>query len=397
MSNPPFQGGKLITGSLGTDYRKFLVEYLAHGKRGNADLCSYFFLRAGQLVRQNGMSGLLATNTIAQADTREVGLDQITSADWTIPRAIPSRKWPGTASLEVAQVWLRRGDWYGSYSLNEKLTDGITSFLTPLEGVQGKPYSLRANVSKSFIGSYVLGMGFVLKPEEAQTLIEKDSRNRDVLFPYLNGEDLNTRPDQSPSRWVINFYDWSLEKAETYHDCMSIVRERIKPERDLFGLKNDSSAKGYARFWWQYARKGLDLYNTIAGMKRVLVIALTSRTLAFSFVPNNMVFSHATVVSAFDRACFFATLQSSMHIEWAFIYGSSMKGDQRYTPTDCFINFPFPNNVDSLDMLGEQYHQHRQSIMLTRQEGLTKTYNRFHDHRKRQRILCSCELSQRDG
>ncbi len=63
------------------------------------------------------MSALLATNTIAQGDTREVGLDQITAAGWTIPRAIPSRKWPGEASLEVAHIWLRDGQWHGSYVL----------------------------------------------------------------------------------------------------------------------------------------------------------------------------------------------------------------------------------------------------------------------------------------
>ena len=69
----------------------------------------------------------------------------------------------------------------------------------------GKPYRLKANEGKSFHGSIVLGMGFVMTPEEAQALIDKDPRNRDVLFPYLNGEDLNSRPDQSASRWVINF------------------------------------------------------------------------------------------------------------------------------------------------------------------------------------------------
>ena len=64
----------------------------------------------------------------------------------------------------------------------------------------GNPFRLKANEGKSFQGSIVLGMGFVLEPEEAQRLIEKDARNKDVLFPYLNGEDLNSRPDQSPSR-----------------------------------------------------------------------------------------------------------------------------------------------------------------------------------------------------
>ena len=52
--------------------------HLANGQRGNADLCAYFFLRASQLLRDGGQFGFLATNTIAQGDTREVGLDQLT-------------------------------------------------------------------------------------------------------------------------------------------------------------------------------------------------------------------------------------------------------------------------------------------------------------------------------
>src|SRR5208282_1498537 len=94
-----------------------------------------------------------------------------------------------------------------------------------------KPYSLIANSGKSFKGSEFMGMGFVLDPKDAKYLIEKDKRNSDVLFPFLNAEDVNTRPDQSPSRWAINFFDWPLEKAETYLDCMKIVRDKVKPER----------------------------------------------------------------------------------------------------------------------------------------------------------------------
>src|SRR5205814_5698671 len=44
MSNPPFQGGGKITGSLGTDYREYMVEHIASRKSGVADLCTYFFL-----------------------------------------------------------------------------------------------------------------------------------------------------------------------------------------------------------------------------------------------------------------------------------------------------------------------------------------------------------------
>src|SRR5260370_8208363 len=94
ISNPPFQGGGKITGTLGIDYRDYLVDYLAQGKRGLADLCAYFFLRVSQLVREEGQCGLLATNTIAQGDTREVGLDQITATGGTKLHPVPNPNMP---------------------------------------------------------------------------------------------------------------------------------------------------------------------------------------------------------------------------------------------------------------------------------------------------------------
>ncbi len=373
ISNPPFQGGQKITGSLGTDYRDYLVEYLANGRRGSADLCSYFFLRASQLVHEEGQCGLLATNTIAQGDTREVGLEQLTATGWTIPRAVPSRKWPGEASLEVAHAWLRHGDWYGPYVLDERPVTGITPFLTVPGMAEGKPYMLAANLGKSFMGSTVLGMGFVLEPEEALALIEKDPRNRDVLFPYLNGEDLNSRPDQSPSRWVINFHDWPLERAEMYPDCMKIVREKVKPERDL----NNRSVR--RERWWQFAERAPALYATIAVMKRVSVIPRVSKYMICTWKPTGIVCSEATCIIASEADADFALLQSTFHGDWVRFRGSSLRNDQRYTPSDCFETFPFLTDLQEPDEIGKRYYQHRQSIMLTRQEGLTKTYNRFHD------------------
>jgi hypothetical protein len=376
MGNPPFQGGKKITGVLGTDYRDYLLAYLANGKTGNADLCAYFFLRGTSLARYQGMCALLATNSIAQGDTREVGLEQIVASGWTIRRAISSYKWPGEASLEVAHVWLRNGPWDGNYILDNKQVSSITSFLTQSGKTQGNPYELLSNANQSFQGSVVLGMGFVLDPEEAQALIAKDSRNKDVLFPYLNGEDLNSRLDQSPSRWVINFHDWPLEKAETYPDCLDIVKEKVKPERDRLGLKSDSSARGYARLWWQFARKGLDLYSVITNMERVLVRARIANTHSVTYVPNDWVYNEKVVVFA---KLPFSVLQSNIHECWARNYSSTLRSDMQYTPSNCFDTFPFPPNTKELERIGERYHTHRQSIMLTRQEGLTKTYNRFHN------------------
>jgi hypothetical protein len=412
VGNPPFMGGKKITGPLGIQYRSYLVDRLAAGIKGNADLCAYFFLRARQLIRDTGGFSMLATNTIAQGDTREVGLEQLTRSGCVVSRAVSSRKWPGSASLEVAVVWVRRDRWNGAFVLDEKPVSGITPYLTMPGDVTGNPYRLAANARKSFIGSYVLGMGFVLTPEEVQALIDKDARNRDVLFPYLNCDDLNSRPDQSPSRWVINFFDWPLDRgakgrwatadeqqrkswlatgivpddypgpvAADYPDCLAIVEEKVKPERNRLGLKKDVSARGYAKWWWQYARKGINLYATVAGMKRVLIIPRHSKFISAAFLPNGLISSEANVVVATQSFGVFCIIQSSMHQLWTTAYQSSLGTGGRYTPSDCFETFPFPAVISQhspIETIGRIYHDYRCQIMLARQEGLTTTYNRFH-------------------
>jgi hypothetical protein len=250
VGNPPFIGGQRITGALGTPYRDYLVEFVADGKRGSADYVAYFFLRAFGLLKDGGTAGLLATNTVAQGDTREVGLGQIASRGASIYRAIPSRKWPGEASLEVAHIWLRKGVWTGPCLIEDSPVKGITPQLHAPGNIAGTPFRLAANAKKSFQGSIVLGMGFVLDPEKANQLLEKDPGNREVIFPYLNGEDLNSRWDQSPSRWVINFRDWPIEKAMGYGDCFAIVEQQVKPERAK------GNRKVYRDRWWQYAENG---------------------------------------------------------------------------------------------------------------------------------------------
>jgi len=234
VGNPPFMGGQKITGNMGEAYREYLVNHLANQKRGSADLVAYFFLRNFSLLKEGGNFGLISTNTIAQGDTREAGLDQITSPPnplseaergsnaksiGIIYRAIPSQKWPNAAAVYVANVWIHKGqDWKASVTLvdeqgKETNVSSISPYLSQKSRVEGKPFQLKANEGKSFQGSIVLGMGFVMEPEEAEALIQKNPKNKNCLYPYLNGEDLNSRPDQSPSRWVIQFFDWPLNRS----------------------------------------------------------------------------------------------------------------------------------------------------------------------------------------
>lgn len=394
VGNPPFFRDNKITGTLGTDYRDFAVDYIARGQKGRADLCAYFLLRANQLIHNHGFLGLVATNTIAQGDTREVSLDQITESGAIIYRAVQSKKWIGTASLEVAHIWICQDTWAGEVVLDDHSVNGITTFLTASSNVSGKPYRLVENQDISFAGSHVMGTGFVLSPQEAIALASKTPKNKDILFPYIIGQDLNSRPDQSPSRWVINFRDWALDSdhddpknpkgspyAADYPDCLEIIREKVKPERDK--LKR----KFYRERWWQFAERCPSLYNTIEGMDRVLFHGFVSKYLCFAFVPGGIVYATPNIVFAFSKYCYFAALQTFAHEAWVLNYCSTMRTDVRYAPSDLFETFPFPTpdpsdlstQFPTLNTIGETYYTHRQAIMRERQEGLTKTYNRFHD------------------
>ncbi len=72
-----------------------------------------------------------------------------------------------------------------------------------------------------------------------------------------------------------------------------------------------------------------------------------------------------------------ALLQSRVHEIWARFFSSTMEDRLRYSIVDAFRTFPRIDNL-SLEISGNTYHHHRASLMVTRNEGLTKTYNRFH-------------------
>ena len=129
---------------------------------------------------------------------------------FAITRAIQSRSWPSqSANLEYAAVWGTRDTVSPGVTAvcDDATVPRISTLLEPAGRVEGIPQRLVENQGVAFIGCYVLGKGFILEPEEAAKWIAEDSRNAEVLFPYLNGEDLNSRPDCSASRWVVDFND----------------------------------------------------------------------------------------------------------------------------------------------------------------------------------------------
>lgn len=377
VGNPPFLGGQKLTGALGVPYREHLVRDIGHGVRGSADLIAYMFLTAASLCdRDAGAFGLIATNTVGQGDTREVGLDQIIGKGFDIFAAVKSEKWPTKgANLECSIVWAsRRARSKGVRAVADGLpVYGITPSLDPSGRATGKPHRLLSNKNVCFQGSNVLGMGFTMTQGEAEALVKHDDRNADVLFPFINGEDLNNRPDTSGSRWIINFSDWSEERAQEYPDCYAIVREKVKPDRDR---NNRESRK---RYWWRYAEYAPGLYRAIENLSNVIAISIVSKIVMPVRIPNNQVFSHRTAVFATDDYADLALLSSSHHYWWAIQYSSTLESRTNYTPSDVFETLARPASTETMRVVGATLDRDRRALMLGRQLGLTKTYNLIHD------------------
>ena len=239
-------------------------------------------------------------------------------------------------------------------------------------------------------------------------VITNDPRNSERIFPYIGGEEVNSSPTHASRRYAIDFFDRPLgrraelpywtgmtererdqclthglvpsdypgEVAEDWPDLLEIVRRRVKPHRDK--QKRDALKNR----WWQYAEKRPGLYSTIAPLERVLAMSCISGNLAFTQLPAGMIYSIECNVFAFSNMAPFSALQSRPHEVWARVFASSMKDDLRYTPSDCFETFPFPDGFEAsptLEAAGKVYYDHRATLMVARNEGMTKTYNRFHD------------------
>ena len=305
--------------------------------------------------------------------------------------------------------------------LDGKQVDNITAFLFHT-GTSEDPKALQSNKNKSFIGSYILGMGFTFDDHDTkgvaspisdmQRLIDENPHNCEIITPYIGGHEVNSSPTHAHHRYVINFKDYPLMRmdlgkkwaiaddaqrrqwlndgivpkdypspvASDWPDLKAIVKEKVMPERSH--LTRNAIGRKRAKFWWQYGSLSKTLYAKTAGLNRVLVVARIGQHSSFTFLSSATVFSDSLVVFATSSDSAFCTLQSRLHEVWTRFFGSSMKDDLRYTPTDCFETFPFPEDWEShsrLEAAGREYYDFRMALMRRNDEGLTKTYNRFHD------------------
>lgn len=388
VGNPPFLGGRKISSMIGMSYLQWLK--VIFPPAGNlCDLVAYFFRKAFILVRKGGAIGLVATNTIAQGDTRVGGLASICQNKGNIYHVIKRFKWEGMAVVVISIIHIFKGIYQGQKYIDDKKVNKITSFLFS-EGSDSEPQKLASQNSLFSSGSKIYGQGFLFDDEDSKAssivlmedLIKNNPKNLQRIFPYIGGDELNQSPSHAHHRYVIYLSDIeSEEELNEWSDLANIVRNKVKPERDLLSMDQPCNIP-LRRKWWAYQAHRPELYKRLASMERVLCNSQTSKYINFAFLPAGIIFSQKLNVFLFESWNAFNLLQSRSHEIWALFFGSSMKDDPVYTPTDCFETFPFPENWESnptLEIAGKTYYEYRAALMVRNNQGLTDTYNRFHN------------------
>jgi hypothetical protein len=385
IGNPPFMGGRKISTHFGAEYEKLIKRELLQGLKGSVNLVLYFMLRASSWVRRSGAIGMIATDSIRESDSREVGFVKILQS--CVPyHAISSMEWPGDAGVSISVVCLFQGEWHGVKLLDGIAVKNISSMLQPADDTP-EPFPLIQNKGFCSDGVKAQGIGFVLSSKEAEEIIAAGPSAAEVITRYVVGDDLNNDPAQLGDRWIINFWNRPRNECEPYRLPWEILVQRVKPYRDSLTKQVHESC------FWKFWDRREEFFNRVQQHKKVLVASKLSKYFAVSFGDPHFIYSEK--VKVFDFASYeaFAVLHSSFHIWWALARGSSTGETPAYVGSKCFDTFPFPQcfwgstlsgknddaTVSGLAEIGKAYEQLRRASMLERNEGLTDFYNRFHD------------------
>ncbi len=378
VGNPPYLGGTNISGRFGRDYLIALGAIIPDRAGGRCDLVAYFLRRSAALSNR---FGFVATNSVAEGDTRHGGLSALLSAGWRVLRTGRSRHWAGGAAVQVMVLIVSREGTGEVARFDGEPVKLISALLLPGLRPLEDPKILAANRDVCFEGTNILGEGFIVTPDGPWwdgAFVDDESA---VVRPILNGQEVCDSPSLVPQRWAISMTGLSeLEAATRYPKAYSVLEARVKPDRQrrqsdgTFVLRNPLPQQ-----WWLFNNDRKRLYSLIANLAYVIVLPKTSKFGMARRAPTSFLFSHALAVFAIDDNALYGVITSGIHRSWARSRGSTLETRFRYTPTDCFETFPLPNGRDGIGEVMRELHEHRAAVMLERQAGITSTYNHYHD------------------
>ena len=377
VGNPPFHGDRHLRGLFGDEYVEWLGQEFGVGIK---DYCVYWFRKAHDQLAPGDRAGLVGTNSISQNRGRSASLGYIVNRGGVVTDAVSTQKWPGEATVEVSIVnWIKEPfESPTSWRLDgQDLAEPISPSLRPASLAVDTAAELPANQGFAFYGPIPGGRGFVLEDQEAAMLLERHGEEwRQVIRPYLTGEDVVSRPDHGPSRWIIDFGFMSLEEAMRFGEALQVVRKRVKPQRD------QTRRESYRRNWWRFSEPIREMRSSLEGLERFIVAPAQGKRILFTWADAWTCPSNLVTVFALDDDFSLGVLSSAAHRAWLRAQSSTLRVDLRYTTSSVFTTFPWPDRTEVNASVGAAMSslvRLRDDLCTEHSIGLTQLYNLVDD------------------
>jgi hypothetical protein len=213
---------------------------------------------------------------------------------------------------------------------------------------------LKANEGIAYWGVKFYGDGFIVTPEEATKISEKQG-GLNLARYFVSGRDLTGRA----RRLMVIDCD-GLDEAEVrlrFPATYQHLLDRVKPVRD----HNPRALK--RERWWIFGENQPGMRRSVADLKRYIATTETARHRVFEFFERSILAEGTVAVIALEDAFFFGVLSSRVHVTWALAAGGRLGvgNDPRYNKTRCFDPFPFPDSINQQKVreLGEALDAHR--------------------------------------
>lgn len=371
IGNPPYQSKNKMIEELGAAYvdsvrRKF------PDVPGRADFCVYWFRKAHELMKEGQYAGLVGTNTIRQNYSRMGGLDYIVGNGGTILDSVSTEVWSGDAAVYVSIATWKKGEEKRKKTLTFQVGDSkespfedyeldeINSALSLSDVTKAQPLKCNKESSVCYQGQTQGTIKFLLTKEQAETYL-KDSRNKEVLHPFLIGDELLGQYKSQPQRYIIDFRNLKdVFEVSTYSELYDYIRKEVRPtfekkandeiERNKKAKEENPNYKekkdhqNAFKNWFRLFRSRKELMDIIQTINRYIVCSRVTKRPIFEFINREISPNDALQAFPVDDDYSFGVLQSSIHWEWFVARCSTLKGDWRYTSDTVFDSFPWPQN-----------------------------------------------------
>lgn len=357
IGNPPFQSKNKMQQEFGVEYMNKLRKAYPEVP-GRADFCVYWFYKAHRQLKENCYAGLVGTNTIRQNYSREGSLDYIVNNGGEIINAYSSFKWSGEAAVFVSIACWKKGKYNDKKILytedkNEELQINIlpivnSSLSLNIDVASALLLQCNKKPKKVFQGQTHGHEGFLLSKEDGVKILKQHPDYKEVLKPFLTGDELVANKNSQPGRFVIDFSFKNQIEATKYSKLFSQLQKTVLPfieqkaKDEEEGKSNPNGRIQQLNIWWKMWRRREDMLIIKETLKRFIGCARVTQRPIFEFFSSEINPNDVVMLFAFDDYYSFGIIDSKLHWLWFNAKCSTLGGTFRYTTDSVWDTFPWP-------------------------------------------------------